>query len=193
MNVLPKETKLEVVFKGFHQKYDSFSAMKHDQTKEGNLDVTEKIFTGGYALPKSRADTCKGLWDTKESCYPSISEMKISKSAAGEQLRSFDSILTANGIKKLVVVGLVYDFCVKETAIFTRENVPEMSVTVLADLTRPSFDGKPGAPYTSDFCDGLKKEEDGFCSEGGGTKPLYQKVLEDYKTNDVTVTRRKST
>ena len=28
-------SKVEVVFKGFHQKYDSFSAMEHRETQEG--------------------------------------------------------------------------------------------------------------------------------------------------------------
>ena len=41
--------------------------------------------------------------------------------------------------RKVIIPG-------QETAIFTRENHPEMQVVVLGHLTRPSFDGKPGVP-----------------------------------------------
>ncbi|CAE6945243.1 unnamed protein product [Symbiodinium sp. CCMP2456] len=126
-------SQVEVVFKGFHQKYDSFSAMEHRETQEGAMSVD-------------------------------VEEMRI------------------------VVTGLVYDFCVKETAIFTRENSPSTEVWVLADLTRPSFDGKPGAPYTTGLCDG-EEADNGYCAEGGGTKKWYNRVLQDFLDNGVKVKR----
>ncbi|CAE7403131.1 SIDT2 [Symbiodinium natans] len=182
---LVDRSQVEVVFKGFHANYDSFSAMEHRETKEGAMRVQdeESAATGGFALPAARDDACHGRWDQVE-CYPTKAE--LDDPSAGR--RSFASILTARNIRKMVVIGLVYDFCVKETAIFTKENSPSTQVRVLADLTRPSFDGKPGAPYTSGLCDG-QESANGFCAEGGGTKPMYQRVLQDFLANGVEVKR----
>lgn len=176
-------SQVEVVFKGFHQQYDSFSAMEHRETQEGAMSVEDEEirFTGGYALSTARDDACHGKWD-QASCYPTKDEL------FGSGRRSFAEILEARRINKIVVTGLVYDFCVKETAIFTRENSPSTEVWVLADLTRPSFDGKPGAPYTTGLCDG-QETENGYCAEGGGTKQWYRRVLQDFVDNDVKVKR----
>lgn len=171
---------VEVVYKGFQPKYDSFSAMHHATS---GSDIYEQNSTGGFALEEERRAGCHGQWDTNQKCYPTLEQMKNTG-----LLRNFSSILASRGIKKMVTVGLVYDYCVKETAIFTRENHPEMQVVVLGHLTRPSFDGKPGAPYTGFLCDGRDLGH-GFCSEGGGTKAAHEKVLKDYKSNGVAVMR----
>mmetsp|Transcript_115526 Transcript_115526/g.274598 ORF Transcript_115526/g.274598 Transcript_115526/m.274598 type:complete len:425 (-) Transcript_115526:92-1366(-) len=172
---------VEVMFKGFHEHYDSFSAMHHQVSGGGVTEeqaATEAKFTGSFALPAAEAASCHGKWDTDASCYPSKSQLDDS-----DGLRSFSSILSAKGIQKMVVVGLVYDYCVKETAIFTKENT-DLEVTVLANLVRPSFDGKPGAPFTGFLCDG-EDLGNGFCSAGGGTTAAHEKVLEDYTANKV--------
>ncbi|CAJ1422500.1 unnamed protein product [Effrenium voratum] len=165
---------VEVMFKGFHEHYDSFSAMHHQVRRDCHSRTKDNPsrFTGSFALPAAEAASCHGKWDTDASCYPSKSQLDDS-----DGLRSFSSILSAKGIQKMVVVGLVYDYCVKETAIFTKENT-DLEVTVLANLVRPSFDGKPGAPFTGFLCDG-EDLGNGFCSAGGGTTAAHEKVLED--------------
>ncbi|CAK9102970.1 unnamed protein product [Durusdinium trenchii] len=172
---------VEVVYKGFNPTYDSFSAMHH----AASSDEHERNNTGAFALEENRSRACHGKWEVNATCYPTVEQLKTT-----DGLRNFSSILMTRGIKKIVTVGLVYDYCVKETAIFTRENMPEMEVIVLSHLTRPSFDGKPGAPYTAALCDG-RDLGNGFCSEGGGTKAAHQKVLADYKSNDVAFVREK--
>merc|ERR1719436_447970 len=106
-------------------------------------------------------------------------------------------IMKDKNINKIIVVGLVYDWCVKETAIFAREmkDLPgskkmTIDTTVLADMTRPSFDGKPGAPFTGFACDGDAADREGdFCLEGGGTLRAHAKVLKEYRDIGVKVVR----
>eukprot|EP00439_Symbiodinium_sp_Y106_P062296 s793_g9.t1 len=188
-------SQVEVVFKGFHQKYDSFSAMEHRETQEGAMSVEDEEirFTGGYALSTARDDACHGKWDQAD-CYPTKDELfgsgrrSFAEILEGRRINKTPSSSCQGSFRRIVVTGLVYDFCVKETAIFTRENSPSTEVWVLADLTRPSFDGKPGAPYTTGLCDG-QDAENGYCAEGGGTKQWYKRVLQDFVNNDVKVKR----
>lgn len=130
-----------------------------------------------------------------------------------QPMRSITDILQERGIKKIFVVGLVYDFCVSETAIFgmeglglwtnfqqggetgvTRQMIMEegnYGITVLTDLTRPSFDGKPGAPYTEGICDGpADPTTPSFCTEGGGTVPSFLNFKRDMEASGVRVARR---
>eukprot|EP00929_Paragymnodinium_shiwhaense_P007597 TRINITY_DN111507_c0_g1_i1.p1 TRINITY_DN111507_c0_g1~~TRINITY_DN111507_c0_g1_i1.p1 ORF type:complete len:481 (-),score=82.36 TRINITY_DN111507_c0_g1_i1:138-1580(-) len=188
LSELPPEN-VEIIFKGFNKEYDSFSAMPH---LKGNPSEMEKTMTGGYAMPDDRATTCHGDWN-RYDCYPSEDELK---DPLGKGMRSMLDILNAKGIKKLYTIGLVFDYCVKETAIFATEAASEgkwnaggkAESTVLAQLTRPSFDGKPGAPFVPAICDG-GDVEDGLCMQGGGTTKLYQQVKKDYDDNGVKVTR----
>lgn len=129
-----------------------------------------------------------------------------------QPMRSLPSILLDRGITKIYVVGLVYDFCVAETAIFGMEGLslwtnfeqtesgitPEVireqgyyGVTVLTDLTRPSFDGKPGAPYTQGMCDGSEDPANpAFCTEGAGTTQAHVNWKTDMEAAGVNVSRR---
>lgn len=132
---------------------------------------------------------------------------------AFQPMRSVPEILLDRGITKVWVVGLVYDFCVSETAIFGMQGLslwtdfegnteggitPEVvreqgyyGVTVLTDLTRPSFDGKPGAPFTAGICDGPDDPENpAFCTEGGGTLPSFQRWKTEMEAVGVNVSRR---
>merc|ERR1711862_345113 len=96
-------------------------------------------------------------------------------------MRSITDIIKDKGITKMLVVGLVYDYCVSETSIFATEAaetgaIAEVDVQVLADYTRPSFDGKPGAPFTEVICDGpLDSTTPSFCLRGGGTTPCIKR------------------
>jgi len=119
-----------------------------------------------------------------------------------ERMRSVPDILRERGISKIFVVGLVYDFCVSETAIFGMEGLGlwadfedgmnDAGIKVLTDLTRPSFDGKPGAPFTEGICDGSggDPEQPSFCPEGGGTITAYERFKADMEASGVIVERR---
>lgn len=116
-----------------------------------------------------------------------------------EPMRSLPDILRERGITKIFVVGLVYDFCISETAIFGMEGLGlwasddgshDAGITVLTDLTRPSFDGKPGAPYTDGICDGPQDPDlPGYCIEGGGTTQAFRNFKEDMVASGVIVAR----
>lgn len=200
---------VEVVYKGFDTHFDSFSAMPHlSHLVVGTVDDEERARTGGYALPLERARNCHGGWES-HSCYPTIAELTDAGYTAGAEytppqlrygpMRSLPSILRNRSITKLVVVGLVYDFCVSETAIFGVEGsqlwldsgAAGGSITVLADLTRPSFDGKPGAPYTAGICDGHQDPtQPAYCSAGGGTLANHNNFKFDLEANGVVVERQ---
>jgi len=157
----------------------------------------ESLRTGGFALPAERAKACHGKWN-EEQCYPTKDEVDDPLNGG---LRSIMTILNERKIKKIIVVGLVYDFCVKETAVFASEAARmvigglegwdaagEAAVAVLADLTRPSFDGKPGFPYTEELCqDG--RSEGAYCTSGAGTVQTFGKVRDDLAANAVGVIR----
>lgn len=195
------KSQVEVVFKGFNKDFESFSALPHFRSnkKESDADENEIKHTGAWALPVDRALNCHADWEA-DFCYPTKDMLE---DPLKEGARPIVEILNTRSIEKLIVVGLVFDFSVKETAIFATEalqakdgwaasfesasNGREVSVTVLGDLTRPAFDGKPGAPYNSGFCNG---EHDGsFCTEGGGTAPTYKKILAEFGLNQVKLVR----
>jgi len=182
---------VEVVYKGFDINYDSFSAFPHVQTAGDDVTAEETERTGGYALPEDRARDCHGRWEETE-CLPSVTEFEsITQPSSGPAtpvLRSVPDILLAKSIDKVVVVGLVYDFCVGETAMFGSDgrslwHATDPEITVLAELARPSFDGKPGSPFVCDT------DPTGFCSDGGGTRPTFTQWKASMEANSVTVTR----
>jgi len=181
------QNQVDIIFKGFHPEYDSFSAIPH----LGNSTAEEKLGTGGYALPESRAKECHSHWDRRK-CYPSERDLKD----PSKKMRSVFDILNTKGIKKLYVVGLVYDFCVKETAIFGMEAAAEgkwkagrkADVKIIGNLARPSFDGKPGSPYTTIVCDG-GAADGSFCSQGGGTTAAHKMHQADMKAGGVDLVR----
>lgn len=154
--------KVRVVYKGFNEHFDSFSGIAHLKTKtdEGStqtIEALEAIYTGGYSLPSVELEKAGCLTAEKlesSDCYPSKDQM----AEPHTQMHSLLDIIDENSITHVVTVGLVYDFCVKETSIFAREakdathpvtkkKYGKLEVTMLADLASPAFDGKPGAPY----------------------------------------------
>lgn len=163
--------RVDVVFKGFHPDYDSFSAFPHPL--EGDADE-ELSATGSFGLPAADAAKCRGKWN-EDQCYPTIDE--ATKLVQGG--RSLSSMLADKGIRTVVVVGLVFDFCVKETAMFAKDAVASLEHTyIVRDLTLPAFNGRPGSPYAKEFC-ALQESDGDFCSSGGGTKPHFDHVLTD--------------
>jgi len=187
LNRVPKE-QLEVVFKGFQPEYESFGLFPEVGAK---LDEQRKV--GGFALPKGRADNCHTVWDKDKNCYPTKAEIDLGT------LRPILEILRERAIRNVILVGLAYDADVNETAIHAMRAAkaklwngdPNSGVTVLGHLTRPSYDGKPGFPFTADVCDG--RADGNFCTEGSGTIPLYRKVQNRLEKEGVTLQRQQQT
>jgi len=203
---LPEE-QVEVVFKGFNKEYESYSATQHIVGVKASCEGCKK-FTGGWAIGSKRAQNCHGKWE-KPFCHPTDQEMEDPT----KKMRSVIDILNQKNINKIYVTGLVYDYCVKETALFAKEaainckdtpSLPSNSalcmgahleggfdtqVTVLGNLARPSFDGKPGAPYVSAVCG---EDADGsFCTKGGGTTSAHKATMKDLTDLGVEVVRQK--
>eukprot|EP00419_Tripos_fusus_P077683 CAMPEP_0172904242 /NCGR_PEP_ID=MMETSP1075-20121228/172209_1 /TAXON_ID=2916 /ORGANISM="Ceratium fusus, Strain PA161109" /LENGTH=563 /DNA_ID=CAMNT_0013761231 /DNA_START=20 /DNA_END=1711 /DNA_ORIENTATION=- len=174
--------KVRVVYKGFHGDFDSFSAIAHLKTKigEANTDTVEApeaTYTGGYSLPSAELKNANCLSAAKlesADCHPSEDHMVDPHT----KMQSLLDIIHENGITHIVTVGLVYDFCVKETAIFAREaknathpvthkTYGNIEVTMLANLASPAFDGKPGAPY--------------MCEKGPGGPTWADKFHTDFR------------
>ena len=67
----------------------------------------------------------------------------------------------------------------------------EVSVKVCSDHTRPSFDGKPDAPFTEDVCDknDFDPDKPSFCRSDGATERLYRRFKLDFEANGVDLTR----
>lgn len=180
----------EVVFKGINQRYDSFAVIPHMASSGEPVTAEETKFTGGWALLRDRKTACMqaGSFDS-QTCYPTTAELRSPES----EMRDFRDIVRERNINKIISVGLVYDFCVKETTIFAKEwdamdDAVSFESFLVADLARPSFDGKPGAPWFPASCDG-GKAEDQYCSIGGGTTRNHAAVLEDLLDNNVKVLR----
>lgn len=172
---------VELVFKGINKDYDSFSVIPHTASKNRKLEDAEVKWTGGYALSGSRKNECLKTKDLENpKCYPTDQEIKILSG-----MRSMTEIMTKQGTKDLVSVGLVSDFCVKETSIFALEWDKTMKSTAFANLARPSFDGKPGVPWAAAACGGA--HEGDFCTSGGGTSATAAAVFADYKNAGVEV------
>jgi len=189
-----KSDQVEVVFKGFSAHYQSFSAFPSQMPPDTEEKIAEMESTGGFALPKNRAAECHGHWDKPDGeCYPRTHEMDSDARGGDDNMRSTIDIMKARGIEHVVVVGLTFDYSVGDTAIFATQaaavNVlPGLRVEVLADLARPSFDGKPGAPYASQRCD-AGRAKGNLCTVGGGTLPAYKAWLYDLEGNGVDVWR----
>jgi nicotinamidase-related amidase len=174
----------EVVFKGFHDTYDSFSVYPHKKNIQQNAKEETK-WTGGYALPEKQAQACFESGhdlENLEHCYPNKEQLANPTT----EMRGIADILKGKGITQVFPVGLVYDFCVKETSIFAKEDGFE-KVVMPVNFARPSFDGKPGMPWMGAACG--QEPNDNFCKAGAGTQDAHKGVLADYHKGGVTVPR----
>ena len=142
ININDTKIPIDIIFKGFHQDTDSYTAEKWPENekqypiKPRQLssccpgDSCKKENTGGYKL--------------KEDLYKESNEMIIYK---GKDIVSnfedmFDKgtpLLERNQKYNFYVVGLAGDFCVKDTAINLKNNYTTSKVYVIQELTRYVF------------------------------------------------------
>jgi len=121
----------QIVFKGFNNSYDSFSAFSMDGGSAQELE-----YTGGYALTRPIGQ------EKIDNYYPTVQEMIYPET----YMLTTTQILKQKGINKLFVCGLVFDYCVRDTAVYALNpqnmgDVAGIEVFVLSDLTRPAMDG----------------------------------------------------
>jgi len=143
-----------IVFKAFHTEWESFSAFQFiDKYK------TQWNFTGGWAIPNSMMKIAS---DVKiDSVYPSKAEHE----SYPEGWTSLGDLLRQRNIKRIFVGGLVFDYCVKDTSIYSFQNIggenpwesPEgaykyedVKTFVITDLARPAADGGQNLGIPSD-------------------------------------------
>mmetsp|Transcript_41367 Transcript_41367/g.89451 ORF Transcript_41367/g.89451 Transcript_41367/m.89451 type:complete len:436 (+) Transcript_41367:156-1463(+) len=150
-------TKVVPLFKGFNDDIDSFAAFPHLKD-----DGTFEKFTGGYFREGSEGSDCFSHAATggmPAACLPTKDEMAT---LAG--LTSVDTLLDRADFKRVIVTGLVYDFCVKESAMalsrYFQHKEKSVAVFVVADLARPALEGVQAAgpdPYS--VAEDLHKEK----------------------------------
>lgn len=143
-----------IVFKAFHSDWESFSAFEFIDRYN-----TQWNFTGGWAIPNSMMNNSNGV--EIDSVYPS----KIEHESYPEGWTSLGALLKQKNIKRIFVGGLVFDYCVKDTSIYSFENIggenpwesPEgaykyedIQTFVITDLSRPSADGGQNLGIPSD-------------------------------------------
>merc|ERR1740130_554171 len=127
-----KNGDMAVLYKGFHEDYESFAAIKHS-IKDMAPTARDAELTGGWALKN---------WKQKPMPDDSNRPTAAQFSKPEGDMVSASTILEDWGVKNLFVIGLVFDFCVGETAMYAKATGIE-NVVVIADLTRPAVDGKP--------------------------------------------------
>jgi len=130
MQMLLEKGAGQIVFKGFNNSYDSFSAF----SMGGSAQEIE--YTGGYALmrPFNASDVDNYYPDVQEMIYPE------------QYMMTTADLLKEWGITNVFVAGLVMDYCVRDTAFYSLSSmnlgdVKGLEVYVVSDLTRPAMDG----------------------------------------------------
>lgn len=142
---------VEIVFKGFNDDKDSFSAMQHitaGESEEG--DLNEEKFTGAFALMEGMPSYCfEG--SPGFDCFPTRAQLDEPSMKMRSMTRIIQKRLTERPVKQVLVTGLVFDFCVKETAIYTKQFVEHLfpkgdgpRVMIPMALARPALEGLPG-------------------------------------------------
>ena len=133
---------IDIIFKGFHQDTDSYTAEKWPENEKYPIkprqlssccpgDSCKKENTGGYKL--------------NEDLYGKSNEMIIydtNKKIVSNFEGMFDKntpLLERNQKYNFYVVGLAGDFCVKDTAINLKNNYTTSNVYVIQELTRYVF------------------------------------------------------
>jgi len=134
-----------IVFKAFDSDWESFSAFQFIDRY-----TTSWNFTGGWGIPDSMMSL--GSDEMLDEIYPSKTELDTHPAG----WTSLSSILRQKNIKRIFVSGLVFDYCVKDTSIYSFENIvgenpwetPEgaynyskVQTFVITDLARPAADG----------------------------------------------------
>eukprot|EP00928_Gymnodinium_smaydae_P075007 TRINITY_DN5801_c0_g1_i1.p1 TRINITY_DN5801_c0_g1~~TRINITY_DN5801_c0_g1_i1.p1 ORF type:complete len:430 (+),score=46.89 TRINITY_DN5801_c0_g1_i1:60-1292(+) len=154
-----------IAYKGFDRDYESF---------------------GAFPMAGERAKRSVGakLWldsNKKEVAFndkknpPKEAFEKYIDDTSDDSFKPLESYLKEQGVKQLIVVGYVYDFCVKETAIGAVQTELFDTVTVFVDACRPAADGN---------CDGDKCDLD-FLTDAG-RDPRSNIVLGSKTLADIT-------
>merc|ERR1711865_558779 len=123
----------------------------------------ETVRTGGWALGTVNTSDAAEIVGAPIMPDPTHRPTKAEfEDPEGETSRmvSAADILEEWGTTDLYVVGLVYDCCVCETAMYAKNANPNMNVNVIGDLTRPALDGKPNAlpPVLATSSKGMSEE-----------------------------------
>jgi nicotinamidase-related amidase len=146
----PLAPKPVIVYKGFAPLYESFSAFPHsekaiDKEERAKRSKRESHVTGGWAFTRYPQATAADIFEVTAA---DKTEMKQHLVLGGpDTMVSVNKILKDAGISDIYVTGLVFDYCVKETAMFALENKATSGIktaTVVSGLSAPAMDGKPG-------------------------------------------------
>jgi len=134
-----------IVFKAFNEEWESFSAFEFIDRYSRQWN-----FTGGWATPDSMMEITPGV--SIDSIYPTKAEHE----SYPEGWTSLSSLLMSKGIRRAFVTGLVFDYCVKDTSIYSFVNLggenpweskegaynyTKIQTFVITDLARPAADG----------------------------------------------------
>jgi len=141
---------VEIVFKGFNERVDSFSAMQHLSPGNTGTDLNEEDFTGAFALMEGTPQHCFSESPAFD-CFPTRAQLDEPSTEMRSMTQIIRRRLEERSIKQILVTGLVFDFCVKETAIYTKMFVDHLfppekrpRVMIPMDLARPAMEGLPG-------------------------------------------------
>jgi len=152
-----------IVLKAFHPEWESFSAFQFIDRYANGWN-----FTGGFAIPDSMMSLDPG--EMVDQLYPSITELE----SYPVGWTSLATLLRSKNIKRIFVGGLVFDYCVKDTSIYSFQtivgenpwespegayNFDKVQTFVITDLARPAADGGQNLGITSnDFILGTSEK-----------------------------------
>jgi len=157
---------VNVVFKAFNDAIDSFSAFPHVEFT-GQTTYNVEKFTGAYGLREGMPTHCYNEAASYE-CFPTLQQLK----APDMTMIRMDHVLKDRFVKRaeknkapitqIIVTGLVFDYCVKETAMYTKKFVGERAnVVIPLEFSRPILEGlepNVGPLATEDWIVGHAKD-----------------------------------
>eukprot|EP00928_Gymnodinium_smaydae_P075008 TRINITY_DN5801_c0_g2_i1.p1 TRINITY_DN5801_c0_g2~~TRINITY_DN5801_c0_g2_i1.p1 ORF type:complete len:430 (+),score=56.80 TRINITY_DN5801_c0_g2_i1:60-1292(+) len=123
-----------IAYKGFDRDYESFGAFPMQGEKENaKRSVGAKIW-----LENGKEVVFNDEKNPKSEVFENYVKETENSEASFKPLEEF---LKERKIEQLLVVGYVYDYCVKETAIGAMQSKLFKTVTVFLDACRPAADG----------------------------------------------------
>jgi nicotinamidase-related amidase len=188
--------RVHTVFKGFNPKKDSFSAIATyvpaaARTEDMAPDAHEE-FTGGFALsgnsgtytpwPRHCYETeSKDNLHAPADCFPTKSQLE-NPNAANNGMFSIAEVLAKiqeqkGQFDRIIVTGLVFDFCVKETAFNAQALFPGKQVIVPIELARPACEGG----LVPDFA---------YKPAGLGTTEIIERTEMEYEVRGIKLVRK---
>eukprot|EP00811_Abedinium_folium_P001935 NODE_11775_length_1265_cov_19.304921.p1 GENE.NODE_11775_length_1265_cov_19.304921~~NODE_11775_length_1265_cov_19.304921.p1 ORF type:complete len:326 (-),score=67.27 NODE_11775_length_1265_cov_19.304921:191-1168(-) len=159
-------TKACVAFKGFHEDIDSFGGLPYHEGHEGRVSMCKVAFaedrvTGCTAAPWTGALVLKCSAFSYEGNFNVNAPPDVMAITHGvpRGCQNLTTKLRDVGAKRLIVVGLVTDFCVCDTALNAKLSGFE-DVTIALDACRAvhiSGVGKFGSGYVADPAEYISK------------------------------------